>query len=290
MKKYLAFDIGGTHIKYGVVNEKGELQFHYKMDTEAQNGGLSIVRKVIKTAKKHVDDSIVGIAISTAGQVDYNEGVIVAAGDTIPNYAGIEIKKRVSKALQLPVEVRNDVDCAGLCEKWLGGHAAKDFLTLTVGTGIGGSIVLNDDMYSGHSFSAGEWGYMIVEGQQFEKVASITGLINMVKENKGDRNWTGEEIFALYDEGDAGVKRAVETFYKHLAIGIANLIFIFNPEKVVIGGGITSRGILFLDEVTENVEKYVQPDILDGTDIVLATHSNNSGMIGAVYHFIQQNI
>lgn len=288
MKQYLAFDIGGTHIKYGIVSEGGDIITHDSMDTEAHLGGLSIVNKVIDASRTLLNDHIVGIAISTAGQVDYREGVIIGAGETIPNYTGTEIKRLVSKALKLPVEVRNDVDCAALCEKWLGGHNAANFITLTIGTGVGGAIVIDKEMYSGHSFSAGEWGYMLVEGEQFEKVASITGLINMVREHNDKRSWTGKEIFKLYDQGDQHVKNAVEKFYKHLAIGIANLIYIFNPEKVVIGGGITGRGTKFLEEVKFHVSKYIQSTMLDNTDIVLAKHSNHSGMIGAVYHFIQQ--
>lgn len=288
MKQYLAFDIGGTHIKYGILTMNGEIIIHDSMDTDAVCGGLAIVNKVIHKARELVNEDIVGVAISTAGQIDYQQGIVVAAGDTIPNYIGTEIKRLVSEALKLPVEVRNDVDCAALSEKWLGGHQARDFITLTVGTGIGGGIVINDELYSGHSFSAGEWGYMIVEGRPFEKVASISGLINLVKERKGDQDWTGKKVFDLYDQGDLEVQEAVKIFYKHLAIGIANLIFIFNPEKVVIGGGITGRGNQFLEEVREHVEKYVQLAILENTDIVLAKHSNHAGIIGAVYHFIQQ--
>lgn len=288
MKQYLAFDIGGTHIKYGIVNESGEVLSHYSMDTNANLGGLSIVNKVIASGNKLLNEQIAGIAISTAGQVNYHTGVIVGAGDTIPEYTGIEIKRLISKALGLPVEVRNDVDCVALCEKWIGGHSAKDFITLTIGTGIGGAIIINNEMYSGHSFSAGEWGYMLVEGKQFEKVASITGLINIVKKCKEEREWTGEEIFQLYDSGDIPIKNAVEIFYRHLAIGIVNLIYIFNPEKVVIGGGITERGDKFLAEVKCEVKKYVEPSIYKNTEIVLAKHSNHSGMIGAVYNFIQQ--
>lgn len=290
MKQYLAFDIGGTHIKYGIINVKGEIISNNSMETEAAKGGLSIIDKVIDKGREIllVNDAIVGIAISTAGQVDYLSGVVVAAGDTIPDYAGTKIKHLISEALKIPVEVRNDVDCAALCEKWLGEHHTENFITLTVGTGIGGAIVINNEMYSGHTFSAGEWGYMIVEGEQFEKVASISGLINMVKQRKEKQVWTGKEVFDLYDQGDEEVKPAVERFYKHLAIGIANLIFIFNPEKVVIGGGISDRGTLFLEEVKSNVQKYVQLDILTNTEIVLAKYSNHSGMIGAVYHFIQQ--
>jgi len=288
MKQYLAFDIGGTQIKYGIVDETGNILSHALMDTEAYLGGPSIIDKVIAKGKILIQNHPVeGIAISTAGQVDFNTGTIVGAGESIPNYTGVEIKHLVEKALGLPVEVRNDVDCAALGEQWLGRHNVNNFIALTIGTGIGGAIVIDGKMYSGHTFSAGEWGYMLIEGQQFEKVASVTGLINLARQYKEDRDWTGKEIFDLYDKGDADIKLAVDTFFKHLAIGITNLIYIFNPEKVIVGGGITARGEKLLQEIQHEVQKYILPSIYKNTDIVLAKLSNHAGMVGAVYNFIK---
>ncbi|MEH7011767.1 ROK family protein [Neobacillus niacini] len=287
MKHYLAFDIGGTQIKYGIVTEKGDILSHFIMDTEAHLGGLSIIDKVIAAGKSMAaNHTLSGIAISTAGQVNFHTGTIVAAGETIPHYTGVEIKKLVSDALGLPVEVRNDVDCAALGEMWLGNHGSSSFIALTVGTGIGGAIVIDGKMYAGHSFSAGEWGYMLVDGEPFEKNASMTGLIRFANHYKEKRQWTGKEIFDLYDKGDKEIQEAVGQFYRYLAIGISNLIYIFNPEKVIIGGGITARGEKFLQEVIEEVEKYLLPSFNKNTEIVLAKLSNQAGMIGAVYHFM----
>lgn len=288
MKHYLAFDIGGTQIKYGIVTENGEILSHFMMDTEAHLGGRAIIDKVIAAGKSIVaDHSLSGIAISTAGQVNFHTGTIVAAGDTIPHYTGIEIKKLVSEALGLPVEVRNDVDCAALGEMWLGDHGSSNFIALTVGTGIGGAIVIDGKMYSGHSFSAGEWGYMLVDGEPFEKNASVSGLIQFANHYKEKRQWTGKEIFDLYDQDDEEIQMAVRQFFRYLAMGISNLIYIFNPEKVIIGGGITARGEKFLQEVKEEVEKYLLPSFNKNTEIVLANLSNHAGMVGAVYHFLQ---
>jgi predicted NBD/HSP70 family sugar kinase len=290
MRNILAFDIGGTHIKYGMVTEKGDVLSHGIMDTEAHLGGSAIIDKVIATGKKMLkEQSIYGVAISTAGQVDIHTGIIVSAGETIPYYAGIGVKDRISLSLRLPVEVRNDVDCAALGEQWLGNHDSRNFIALTVGTGIGGAIVINGKLYSGHTFSAGEWGYMLVEGEPFEKNASVTGLIRFAQKFKENRNWTGKEIFDLYDQGDPELKEAVNHFYRYLAIGISNLVYIFNPEKVIIGGGITSRGSRFLHEVQQEVQKYLPPSFYKNTEIVLAKLSNHAGMIGVVSYFLQRH-
>jgi predicted NBD/HSP70 family sugar kinase len=289
MRNYLAFDIGGTHIKYGIVNEAGSIISHALMNTDAHLGGPAIIDRVIDVSKTLIESHpVIGIAISTAGQVDPNTGTILAASDSIPDYAGVEVKNLVSSALGLPVEVRNDVDCAGLGELWLGNHGASNFIALTVGTGVGGTIVINGEMYSGHTFSAGEWGYMHINGEPFEKNASISGLIRFAQQYKENRSWTGKEIFELYDAGDQNIKKAVAQFYTYLATGISNLIYTLNPEKVIIGGGITARGEQFLQEVRLSVQKHLQPNFYRNTEIVLAKLSNNAGLIGAVYNFLQK--
>ena len=284
----MAFDIGGTQIKYGIVDENGSILAHYKMDTEAFLGGQAILQKVIEAGKVLMEDyRVEGVGISTAGQVDYHTGTVVGAGDTIPGYKGTKIKKLVEQALGLPVEVRNDVDCAALGEQWLGNHGVRSFIALTIGTGIGGAIVIDGRLYSGHTFSAGEWGYMIVEGKPFEKVASMSGLIDLAKTCKKDGEWTGRAVFDLYDDGDEEIKPAVQTFFRHLAIGIANLVYILNPEKVIIGGGISARGDRFLQEIKKETAKYLLPSFQENTELVLAKLSNHAGMAGAVYHFIE---
>jgi len=287
MRNYLAFDIGGTHIKYGIVTEEGSIVFSGLVDTEAHLGGAAIIEKLIELGKMlRKSHSVDGVAISTAGVVDMNSGKILAASNTIPNYAGVEIKKMVNQALGLPVSVCNDVNCACLGEKWLGGHESDNFIALTVGTGIGGAIVIDGNMYTGHTFSAGEWGHMLIDGEPFEKNASVSGLIRFAQQYKENRNWTGKEVFELYDSGDKEIKKAVAEFYRYLAIGISNLIYIFNPQKVIIGGGITARGERFLQEVKEEVQKYLKPSFYENTEIVLAKLSNHAGLVGAVYHFL----
>ncbi|WP_407267876.1 ROK family protein [Radiobacillus sp. PE A8.2] len=289
MKKYLSFDIGGTQIKYGIVNENGDVVFHSLMDTEAHIGGMYIMKKIIESAKGIMKRyQIQGITISTAGVVDADKGIVLGASDAIPNYTGLNIKEILLKELHLPVTVRNDADCAALCEKWLGGHQVDNFIMLTIGTGVGGGIVINDELYSGHSFSAGEWGYMNIEGSPFQEIASITGLINMAKTLSDSRAWTGREIYELYDKGDESITKVVSRFYRHLAIGISNLIYIFNPQKVIIGGGITARGDQFVCEIKEELRKHIKESFYRETDLVLAKYSNQAGLIGAVYNFIQE--
>ncbi len=244
MKEYIAFDIGGTQIKYGIVSEAGTVLKHKTVPTEIHLGGEQIIQKLILLSQKLINEhTISGIGISTAGIINIYKGVVTGGVDHIPNYATIPIIDRLQEVLKVPVSIDNDVNCAAFGEKWNGvGRDKRNFIMLTLGTGIGGAIFIDGELYRGHSFSAGEWGNMLIEGKTFEEVASISGLICLVRKYKGEGEWDGKTIFELYDKGDREVTKAVEVFFKHLAIGISNLAYIFNPEMIIIGGGITDRG------------------------------------------------
>lgn len=289
MNKYITFDIGGTFIKYGIIQENGELIYSSKMETEIQKGGPNIVNKLLKKINElRQSYNVNGVAISSAGVINSKTGIVVNATKNIPNFIGLNYKETIEKATNLPVEVQNDVNCFALCEKWLGNaRDCNNFITLTIGTGIGGAIYINDNMYYGNNFSAGEWGRMNILGEKYEAVSSITGLTNLAKKYVEDKVWDGKEIFDLYDQGDKAMTKVINKFYKHLVTGICNLIYIFNPDKVIIGGGITSRGNKFIEEVNEHLSKVIEKEFLETTEISLSKFSNNSGMIGALYHFLQ---
>lgn len=283
-KLYLAYDIGGTHIKYGIVDDSGCVRFHDLVPTDAHLGGTYILNKLIELGrpiqKKY---TLSGISVSTAGRINPQTGIVIGANDSIPGYVNLNIKQILSDAFQLPVTARNDAECAILCEKWLGGHQAKNFIMLTIGTGIGGGIIIHNEVYSGHSFSAGEWGRMNINGLPFEETASLSALIHMATEYDSSIQWTGKKVFDAFDKGELEIQRIVDVFYRHLAIGLSNLIYIFNPQKIIIGGGLTHRGNKMLQELMEYMTKYTETDFLASTDIVLSKFSNQAGMIGAVY-------
>lgn len=291
MKQYIAFDIGGTEIKYGIVSEIGTLLEHQTVSTESHLGGEQIVQKLICLSQELMNQhAISGIGISTAGIVDIHKGMITGGVDHIPRYAGIPIIDRLQTTLTVPASIENDVNCAALGETWQGvGRQKENCIMLTLGTGLGGAIVIKEELYRGHSFSAGEWGNMLVEGKRFEEIASISGLVHLVKQYKGEGNWNGKTIFELYDKKDTEVIQAVQVFLKHLAIGISNLAYIFNPQTIIIGGGITARGTKFLEEVKEEVRKYLQPEFYNTCEISLAQNRNHAGMIGAIYHLLYRH-
>lgn len=288
MKEYMVFDIGGTNIKYGILKEDYSFSFHDAMPTDGKQGGHQIMERIIGKTLEY-RDRVAGVAISSAGIIDPNCGKVIHTTGTIPGYTGLPIKAIVEEKTNLPCEVLNDVKCFALAEHMLGSaRGTKDSITLTIGTGIGGAIIANGQLIYGKDFSAGEWGRIMINGEQFEALASITGLIRHANELIGPNDWNGVNIFKLYDAGHQQAKEAVDRFYSYLAIGISNLIYIFNPEKVVIGGGITARGNKFLNELKDAIQRVIEPFFFERTEIVLSKFQNQSGMIGALIHFQQK--
>jgi predicted NBD/HSP70 family sugar kinase/DNA-binding MurR/RpiR family transcriptional regulator len=292
MRKFLAFDIGGTLIKYGVLNEDGTFAEKHECPTEAHLGGAAIIEKVKEYGKALIGKyTISGVCISSAGQVDSKEGTILYASELIPHYTGTPLKKELEAFFNLPVEVENDVNCAGLAESWIGmGKEAKSLFCLTVGTGIGGSYILDNKLHTGHSFSGGEIGYIPIEGEQFQELASTRTLVRNVAKRKGvsETELDGKKIFEMAQAGDEICIQEIERLVYYLSKGIATIAYMMNPEMIIIGGGITEQKDYLYPLISKQLQKDIIPNILKQTQIKIAQNLNNAGMIGALRHFILQ--
>jgi predicted NBD/HSP70 family sugar kinase len=194
MKKYLCLDIGGTAIKYSVYNELGESDIAVKSALVQQTSeGTEIMDNVVKIVSDTLErETIAGICISSAGVVDATLGKVIYSGYTIPNYTGTPIKAILEEKFAIPCEVENDVNCACLGEYWLGaGRNSSSLICLTVGTGVGGAIMLEDQLVHGYSHTAGEIGYMTILGENFQDLASTSSLIKRVAERKNKEEAQG---------------------------------------------------------------------------------------------------
>ncbi|VEU79795.1 ROK family protein [Haploplasma axanthum] len=290
MKKILTCDIGGTDLKYGIIGIDGTFLFNSSEPTKAKEGGKAIISQIVNfylSLKEQYDIS--GIAISSAGIIDPNTTIVLDATNAITDYIGINIRDEINKFVNIPVSVENDVNCMALCESSFGsGINAKSMIAITIGTGIGGAIVLDGHLFHGNGFSAGEWGNMRINNAIYEQIASTKALVlSAQKVYPNIRN--GVEVFKLYDSNDPLIIPVVESFFDNLSTGIANIIYSFNPEKLIIGGGITARGEKFLTELISYIKPKVSNYVFNKTEILLAHHKNNAGMIGALTNFLQQN-
>jgi predicted NBD/HSP70 family sugar kinase len=281
----LTFDIGGTDIKYGILNDDNTFIYKNSIPTNAHLGGPNLISNVVNIANTlKLTYDISGIAISSFGVIDSDSGIVLSATDVIPNFIGLPIKDFVEKETHLSVSVENDVKSMALCELVFGNHHVKNFLTMTVGTGIGGAIIMDSKLYKGHNFSAGEWGHMLIDGSTYESIASISSLVQRSKD-MGLDCLNGYDVFEAYDSLNSVAITLVDSFYNMLAIGIANLIYAFNPPLIIIGGGISNRKQRFLDELNHALIQILPSYYFKSCTIKLAHNLNDSGMLGASVHF-----
>ena len=261
------------------------------MKTEAEKGGSAILEKVFVIVEKlqgRIQEKASGICISTAGMVNTEQGAIFYSAPLIPNYTGMQFKKLLEDKFKIPCEVENDVNCAGLAEyrsgAAKGSHVA---LILTIGTGIGGSIIMDGEVYHGFSNSACEVGYMHMDDSDFQTLGAASILTKKVAAWKEEptENWSGYHIFEEAKKGDEICNRAIDEMVDVLGKGIANICYVVNPEVVVLGGGIMAQEAFLKDKIEKAVEKYLVSSMWEHTSIAFAKNQNNAGMLGAFYHF-----
>lgn len=291
MKKFVSIDIGGTAIKYGMIDENGTILSRNEMKTEAWKGGPSILEKALNIVEDfRKEEEISGICISTAGMVDTVKGEIFYSAPLIPDYAGTKFKETMESRFGVPCEVENDVNCAGLAEYAAGASkGSKVAVMLTIGTGIGGSMIINGEVFHGFSGSACEVGYMHMEGGDFQTLGAASILTKKVAawKNEPTDEWNGYHIFEEAKKGDELCNRAIDEMVDVLGKGIANICFVVNPEVVVLGGGIMAQEEFLRDKIESAVKKYLVSSIAEHTTIAFAQHRNDAGMLGAFYHYMQ---
>lgn len=289
MKKYVSIDIGGTAIKYGLIDESGRICERHEMATEAKRGGPSILDKAVGIVEKYLEvETLCGICISTAGMVDVEKGEIFYAAPLIPNYKGTRFKRTMEEKFRIPCEVENDVNCAGLAEAVAGAaRGSKVSLCLTIGTGIGGCIVIGKEVFHGSSNSACEVGYMHMEDSDFQTLGASSILCKKVAERKEEPTemWHGRRIFEEAAKGDLICNQAIDEMTDTLGKGIANICYVINPEVVVLGGGIMAQEEVLKPKIWKAMEKYLVSSILEHTSLRMAQNKNDAGMLGAFYHF-----
>lgn len=290
MKYYASFDIGGTSIKYGIIEETGAIVEDFSTDTQAQKGGFSVVEKVKQIiADFHNRYTLSGICISTAGMVDTQTGEILFSGPQIPEYTGINWKKELGN--KIPCEVENDVNCAGLAEVYAGAaKGSKNCLCLTIGTGIGGCAIIENKILHGAAGAGCEVGYIHMHGTEFQELASTTALCRAVAKRKG---WTieetnGKRIFEQAKQGDSICQEEINKLICYLSEGIADICYVLNPDTVVLGGGITAQAQYLESHLKKELEKNIIPAVYQHMKVVFAQNQNRAGMLGAFYHFQQR--
>ena len=284
--RILTFDIGGTNIKYALSNEKFILTDKHTVPTEAQKGGQELVLKIISIIEQY--DNIDRIGISTAGQVDSENGIVVYSTDNIPYYTGMMVKKIIENKTGIPTFVENDVNAFAMGEAKFGaGKGKSDFLCLTYGTGIGGALYLDNKLYKGMGCSAGEFGHMITHagGKQctcggercYECYASTKALLDSVnKRNSTQLN--SFEIFEKENFSKPEIRSVIDQWIDEMIIGLINIIYIFNPPLIVLGGGIMNEEYV-IDLIDRKIYNLLMENFRD-VNIVRSKLGSDAALLG----------
>lgn len=290
MEQICCFDIGGTSIKSGVVDETGNIICLNETPTPQKMGAIAIVEAlVVEVEKIKRHQQISKIAVSTAGIVDPLNGKILYANERIPNYTGCELSKEILQRTSLPCRVENDVKSAALGEMWKGaGNNLQQFLCITIGTGIGVALVAGGEIFRGNSQLACFGGEMLMGQDKFENYASTFSLLSRYEQER-QQVCTGKEFFEHLRNKEAKAVALYTDYIHHLVSGILNFVYLFDPGTVLIGGGISQNNQLLLESIRENFYQRAIPIFAEHTKINLASLGNLAGLYGAASLFLNAN-
>ena len=284
----LAIDIGGTMIKYGLVSFDGKILSTDKIETEAEKGLENILNKIDNIFKRYKENNPVGVAVSGTGQINGIIGKVIGGNPIIPNWIGANLVKILEEKYNLPAVLENDVNCVAFGEKWIGaGKDLSNFICLTIGTGIGGGIILNNQLFRGENFVAGEFGHILIKKGEFEQFASTTALIRLVKERTG-KTLNGKEIFDLEKKEIVEYQEVISEWIENLTDGLSSIVYCFNPANIILGGGVIEQGEPLINRIKDSLFKKIGPQFKEKLNIIQAKLGNNAGMIGASYLLLEK--
>lgn len=305
MKRYcFGVDVGGTSVKIGLFDTEGEILDQWEIPTRTENEGEHILPDIAASLQEkmqgdNIDSSeVIGVGIGVPGPVD-SMGTVYKAVNLGWNV--FNIKNVMQGLLNIPVEAGNDANVAALGEMWKGGGRGHNSLVaVTLGTGVGGGVIVDGKILSGSTGAGGEIGHMHVEDKEetacncgnkgcLEQYASATGVVRLAKRKLAqseepsilrEGNITAKAVFDAVKAGDAVACEVAEEFGSYLGKALANVSAVVNPEIFVIGGGVSKAGTVILDYI----QKYYGPNAFQGstnTLFALATLGNNAGIYGA---------
>lgn len=297
METILAFDVGGTFIKYAFIRTDGTILSQSKVPTPltTQKDFFDVLMNVREQWIGHLD----GITLSMPGTIDAQSGFVFKGG-TLRFNAGTNVKTLLEEQFHVPVELENDAHCAALAELWQGNlQGIENGMVLTFGTGIGGCLVLNGKPYKGTHLFAGEVSVLLTKDLKtygcealWGPQGSPTKLFKRICDKKQMELVEGPVIFEWIKEQDPVTVLMFQTYCEDIARQLLNFQFLFDPQRICIGGGVSNNPmfveaiILALDELYE-----IFPVQLPKLEIVPCKFHNDSNLLGALYHFKQsQNL
>jgi len=288
--KYLGIDIGGTTAKYALITSTGGIMNKGSFETGFRVGLDSFLESLFRVVDASIGKGIEGIGISCLGIINSESGEIIGGVANMPFLAGLNLKKLLSEKYHgIPVRICNDVKAAVRGEQWLG--AAKDcqnVFFVSLGTGLGGALVLNSKVVEGSHFRAGEICYLDFnnDADYIEKYVSTKHVMTITAKALAIPHLDGFEFFSKVRQGDGLCIEILDQWVNNLSRLIANIIIIFDVEKVIVGGGISSEKDILVPRINQAVNLMIPSEFCNQTVIETAMCTNDAGMLGAVSQFI----
>jgi glucokinase len=306
---FVGVDLGGTTIKMAFISYYGEIVEKWEIPTNKSQITTDIA-KSIDTKLEELNQpksNLLGIGMGAPGPVNMDTGVVYEAVNL--GWKDFPLKDQLEVETGLPAIIDNDANIAAIGEMWKGaGEGSKDLICVTLGTGVGGGIIANGTIVHGVNGAAGEIGHItsVVEGGApcncgktgcLETIASATGVVRItidklnenarpsVLREEFERNGTvtAKQVFDAVNTGDELAKEVLDYISFHLGLALANLANGLNPEKIVLGGGVSKAGDILVQTVTEHFSRYVFPRVGLGAKISIATLGNDAGVIGGAW-------
>lgn len=285
--RVLAFDMGGSAVKYGLWTNQGLSETSSFKTPKTWEEMKAEMQRVFESQK-----NLEGVALSAPGSVDVETGIVggISAIEYIHDF---KIVEELEAMFKVPVSIENDANCAALAELWQGvAKEEKDVLFVVVGTGIGGAVIINGELYKGSNLFGGEFGIMVLDGKEsFSMLGTAVHMAERYCLAKGlsEGAYSGQEVFDFAKEGDPIAVLEVNKFYDYLALGLYNLQFTTDPSMIVLGGGVSQHEDL-IPELSKRINQRLEEALLDGFKINLkACHFlNDANLVGAVAAFNTQ--
>lgn len=302
----LGVDIGGTKILIALVDGHGRVEHEWRVATDAARGGAAVMASVVAGLGAAMRDLsperrgvIAGIGVSAAGQVDWRTGTIAFASPNIPGWSGMPVRQTLVEAFGLPVTVDNDGNAAAFGEWWAGaGRQVVSVVVITVGTGIGGGIVNDGQVWRGSRWRGGEVGHLVIQAEGIacncgqtgclEVYAAGPAIARMATEACPGWHPTTREVFAAAATGDATAVGVLERSARFLAMGVVSLTSVVDPDLFLLGGGVASQPD-YLGRIQTALSDSTVSGLrgFDPTRLALASLGESAGAVGAAGELLQ---
>ena len=298
----LGLDIGGTAVKMGILDSDGQFLFKAEHSVSFDGYQTPILDTALYCARQFVQQcgvEIAGIGISATGQIDVESGTVVGTCGNLPGWVGVSLKNVFEDAFHVPVVAMNDANAAILGESWMGAaRGCQDVVMVTLGTGVGGGVLVNGQVLEGRMGLAGELGHMPLKhhgrlctcGNRgcYEQYASATALLSLAEERLALRPANAKALFDLAEGGDEAVAQLLGEWRDAIAAGLVGLTHLFSPELILLGGGVSRQEEWLVAPVRDAVLRLAMPRFVQGLRIEAAKLGNEAGMMGAAYCWMNQ--